>query len=45
MTKRYQYVIIDSGVMGLSIAYVINEINLDASILIIDKEPQEAVHT
>lgn len=44
MKSKYQYIIIGSGIMGLSIARAINEIQLDASILIIDKEPQEAAH-
>ena len=44
MKSKYQYIIIGSGIIGLSIARAINEIQLDASILIIDKEPQEAAH-
>lgn len=44
MKSKYQHIIIGSGIMGLSIARAINEIQLDASILIIDKEPQEAAH-
>jgi L-2-hydroxyglutarate oxidase LhgO len=44
MKNKFQYIIIGSGILGLSIARAISEINLDASILIIDKEPREAAH-
>ena len=37
MKTKYQYIIIGAGIMGMSIARAIEEISLDASILIIDK--------
>src|SRR3989338_5495458 len=44
MKNKYQYIIIGAGIIGMSIARAIEEISLDASILIIDKEPHEAAH-
>ena len=42
--KRYDFVIIGSGIIGLTIAHAIKSRQPNASILIIDKEQQEAAH-
>lgn len=44
MKSKYQYIIIGSGIIGMAMARAIQEIQLNASILIIDKEAQEAAH-
>jgi L-2-hydroxyglutarate oxidase LhgO len=44
MKSKYTYVIIGSGIIGMSIARAIKDIVLEASILIIDKEEEEAAH-
>jgi len=42
--KKYNFVIIGSGIIGLTIAHAIKNRKKDASILILDKEPSEAQH-
>jgi L-2-hydroxyglutarate oxidase LhgO len=42
--KKYEFVIIGSGIIGLTIAHAIKSRQSNASILIIDKEDQEAAH-
>lgn len=42
--KRYDFLIIGSGIIGLTMAHAIKSRQLSATILIIDKEPQEARH-
>ncbi len=42
--QKYDYVIIGSGIMGLTIASTIQKLNQKASIVILDKEPYEAEH-
>jgi len=44
MSKKYNYLIIGSGIIGLSIALSIKNRHLGAKILIIDKEEKEATH-
>jgi len=44
MNSKYQYLIIGSGIIGLAIARAIKQLQPDAAILIIDKEPEEAAH-
>ena len=44
MIEKHQYIIIGSGIMGLSIAMTLKKIKPDAKILIIDKEKEEAYH-
>lgn len=41
---KYDYLIIGSGIIGLAVAFQIKHQNPAARILIIDKEPAEAVH-
>jgi len=42
--KKYEFVIIGSGIIGLTIAHAIKSRQANATILIIDKEDQEAAH-
>ncbi len=42
--KKYEFVIIGSGIIGLTIAHAIKSRQSNATILIIDKEDQEAAH-
>lgn len=42
--KKDDYLIIGSGIMGLTIAATIREVKPKASILVLDKEPYEAEH-
>ncbi|MEI7998748.1 MAG: L-2-hydroxyglutarate oxidase [Candidatus Omnitrophota bacterium] len=42
--KKYDFVIIGSGIIGLTMAHAIKSRSSSASILIVDKEPQEAQH-
>ena len=44
MKTKYHYVIIGSGIIGMTIARALREAGPDATILIIDKEPHEAAH-
>ncbi len=44
MLKKYKYIIIGSGIIGLAITRELKKRQKDASILIIDKEEREAVH-
>ena len=44
MRSKYQYIIIGSGIIGLAIARAIKQVHLAASILVIDKEDEEACH-
>lgn len=44
MSKKYNYIIIGSGIIGLAIALSIRDRHLGAKILIIDKEEKEATH-
>ena len=44
MKTKYNYVIIGAGIIGMAVARALQEIQLNASILIIDKEPTEAAH-
>ncbi len=44
MTKDYDYVIVGSGIIGLTIAYQLNKQNSEKTILIIDKEQVQAFH-
>lgn len=44
MNKTYDYLIIGSGIMGLTIAWSIKQKQPNASIVIADKEPKEAYH-
>lgn len=44
MIPQYRYLIIGSGILGLSIARAIKSAQRDAPILIIDKEEEEAAH-
>ncbi len=43
--KKYDFVIIGSGIIGLTIAHAIRNRKRDASVLIIDKEKAEAQHS
>ncbi len=42
--KKYEFVIVGCGIIGLTMAYAIKSRRLNASIVIIDKEFQEAQH-
>jgi (S)-2-hydroxyglutarate dehydrogenase len=42
--KKYDFVIIGSGIIGLTIAYAIKSRQFNSTILVIDKEQQEAAH-
>ena len=42
--KKYEFVIIGSGIIGLTIAHALKSRRFSAQILIIDKESQEAAH-
>ncbi len=42
--KKYNFIIIGSGIIGLTIAHAIKARQSDARILILDKEPGEAYH-
>ena len=42
--KKYNFIIIGSGIIGLTIAHAIKNRKSDARILILDKEPGEARH-
>jgi len=42
--KKYDFIIIGSGIIGLTIAHAIKNRKLDASVLILDKESGEAYH-
>ncbi|MBF0490897.1 MAG: FAD-dependent oxidoreductase [Candidatus Omnitrophica bacterium] len=42
--KKYEFVIVGSGIIGLTIAHAIKSRQSNASILIMDKEEQEAAH-
>ncbi len=42
--KKYDFIIIGSGIMGLTIAHAIKERNRSKSVLIIDKESGQAQH-
>ncbi|MBP6343048.1 MAG: L-2-hydroxyglutarate oxidase [Candidatus Omnitrophica bacterium] len=42
--RKYDYLIIGSGIMGLTIASTIRELNPKASIVVLDKEKGEAYH-
>ena len=42
--KKFDFVIIGSGIIGLTIAYAIKNRKSDAGVLILDKEPVEAYH-
>jgi L-2-hydroxyglutarate oxidase LhgO len=42
--KKYNFIIIGSGIIGLTIAYAIKNRKSDARILILDKESSEAQH-
>ena len=42
--KKYDFIIIGSGIIGLTIAYAIKNRKSDARILILDKESSEAQH-
>src|SRR5580658_9543028 len=42
--KKYDFIIIGSGIIGLTIAHAIKGRQLDACILILDKEAGEATH-
>ncbi len=44
MNKTYDYLVIGSGIMGLTIAYTLRQQFPTASIIIIDKEIEEAFH-
>lgn len=44
MTKNYDYIIIGSGIIGLTIAYTLKKSAPDVQILIIDKEENAATH-
>ncbi len=44
MLKKYKYIIIGSGIIGLAIAHELKQRQRDESILIIDKESHEAFH-
>ena len=44
MKSKYQYIIVGSGIIGLTIARAIKQVQLAATILIIDKEGGEAAH-
>src|SRR5437868_9317061 len=43
-TKKFDFVIIGSGIIGLTIAHAIKSRQSNATILIIDKEDKEAEH-
>src|ERR1017187_7724183 len=42
--KKYDFIIIGSGIIGLTIAHAIKARQLDAYVLVLDKEPGEAQH-
>src|SRR6202789_3802144 len=42
--KKYEFIIIGSGIIGLTIAHAIKNRKFDARILILDKESGEAQH-
>jgi (S)-2-hydroxyglutarate dehydrogenase len=42
--KKYDFIIIGSGIIGLTIAHAIKNRKSDARILILDKESGEAQH-
>src|ERR1039457_7336053 len=42
--KKYNFIVIGSGIIGLTIAYAIKGRKSEASILILDKESGEAQH-
>ena len=42
--KKYDFIIIGSGIIGLTVAYAIKNRKQDARVLILDKEPGEAKH-
>jgi len=42
--QKYNFIIIGSGIIGLTIAHAIKARKPDARILIMDKEPKEAQH-
>ena len=42
--QKYDFIIIGSGIIGLTIAHAIKERRREARILILDKEPREAQH-
>ena len=42
--KKFDFIIIGSGIIGLTIAHALKNRTLDARILILDKEPSEAQH-
>jgi L-2-hydroxyglutarate oxidase LhgO len=44
VTKKYHYIIIGAGIMGMAIARCLKQKLPHTSILIIDKEPHEAAH-
>lgn len=44
MNKTYDYLIIGSGIMGLTIAYTLKKKQPNTSMIIIDKEIEEAFH-
>lgn len=44
MTGKYNYLIVGSGIIGLTMAHAIRKYRPTASILIIDKEKEEAFH-
>ncbi|MCK4882779.1 MAG: L-2-hydroxyglutarate oxidase [Candidatus Omnitrophica bacterium] len=44
MKSKYQYIIIGSGIIGLTIARAIKQVQLAATILVIDKDDEEAAH-
>ena len=43
--KKYDYVIVGSGIIGLAVARSLNKRNTSAKILVIDKEKAEAAHS
>jgi len=42
--KKYDFIIIGSGIIGLTVAHAIKGRKMDARVLILDKEPSEARH-
>jgi len=42
--KKYNYIIIGSGIIGLTIAHAIKSRQIDARVLVLDKEAYEAYH-
>src|SRR5208283_2527480 len=42
--KKYHYIVIGSGIIGLTIAYAVKNRKSDVRILVLDKEPEQAWH-